>query len=161
MVDTQLLKRADEGSASWFLGTLVTERVTPEETDGAYSLTEHLLPPTYETPYHLHRSEEEVFYVLEGELTLYTENGTFTANPGETVVLPREQPHGYRVTSDEPVRKLVLLSPAGFEGFFREAGETARTRELPEAGEPDFEKLEALAPKYDLEILGPLPKSVS
>lgn len=159
MPDAPFLKQADEGDASWFLGTLVTDRITAEETRGAYSLTEHLLAPMYETPYHLHQNEEEMFYILDGELTIYTEDGTFTANPGETVVIPRQQPHGYRVMSEEPAKKLVLISPAGFEGFFHEAGEPAQARELPEAREPDFEKLEALAPKYDLEILGSLPES--
>lgn len=159
MTPTPFVQNEDEGKASWFLGTLVTNRVTGEETDGAYSLTEHLLPPNYETPYHIHHGEEERFYIIDGELTLHTEEGTLTATPGQTVVIPREQPHGYRITSDEPARKLVLLSPAGFEEFFHEAGEPAKAREIPEPTEPDIQKLETLAPKYDLELLGPLPGS--
>ena len=159
MTPIPYVQKEDEGIASWFIGTLVTNRITGDETDGAYSLTEHLLPPTYETPYHVHHSEEERFYILEGELTLHTEGGMLIATPGQTVVIPREQPHGYRITSDEPARKLVLLSPAGFEEFFHEAGEPAKERELPEPTEPDIPKLEALAPKYDLEILGPLSGS--
>jgi quercetin dioxygenase-like cupin family protein len=158
MSDTPFVRGGDEGRATWFLGTLVVDRVTAEDSGGAFSVTEHLLAPNYETPYHRHHGEEEMFYLLEGELTLYTEDGMFTATAGETVILPRERPHGYRVTSDVPARKLVFVAPAGFEQFFHEAGVSAATRDLPEPTEPDVERLGALAPDYDLELLGPLPE---
>lgn len=155
--DPFLVADAD-GRASWFLGTLVMDRVTAEDTDGAYSITEHHLPPGYETPYHRHDAEGEAFYVLDGELVVHTEGETLVATPGETVVTPSGHPHGYRVTSESPVRKLVFVWPAGFEEFFHEAGEPAATRAIPEPTEPDLDELEALAQEYELALLGPLPQ---
>lgn len=159
MGDEPFILDADEGKATWFLGTLVVDRVTAEDTDGAYSITEHRLSPDYETPFHRHRREGEAFYILEGEFTIYTEDGTLVATPGQTGFLPANHAHGYRITSDEPARKLVIIWPGGFEQFFHEAGESATERTIPEPTEPDIEKLEALAPKYDLELLGPLPEA--
>jgi hypothetical protein len=42
---------------------------------------------------------------------------------------------------------LVIISPAGFEKFFEEI-----------AGPPDLQKIMALAPKYNLQIVGPPPE---
>lgn len=80
MVTEPTARTADDVTASWFLGSLVTTRITSEDTDGAVSVLEHLLPPTYETPYHIHHNEDELSYILEGEITLGTERGTVTAN---------------------------------------------------------------------------------
>jgi hypothetical protein len=41
---------------------------------------------------------------------------------------------------------LIIISPAGFEKFLTQI-----------AGPPDLEKITALAPKYNLEIVGPVP----
>jgi hypothetical protein len=61
------------------------------------------------------------------------------------------------VTSAEPLRQLVVTSPAGFEGFIVAAGEPAAELTLPpsDGPSPDFEKLVALAAEHDIEVLGP------
>jgi hypothetical protein len=51
----------------------------------------------------------------------------------------------------------LLYTPAGFEQYFVEAGEPARELTLPPAEPPNMESLMSVAPKYDIEILGPLP----
>lgn len=159
MMDEPFLLDTDEGEAIRFAGSLVIERITAEDTNGAYSLIEQHGAPGFETPYHVHHDEMEVFYVTEGEITVFTEGGTFTATPGRTVVLPPDQPHGFRVTGNGPGRILVICSPAGLEEFFHEAGEPATDRTIPEPSEPDEELMNALADKYNLEFLGPLPDS--
>lgn len=157
MVSEPIVRDTDDGTASWFLNSLVTTRVTGDDTDGAFAVLEHLLPPEYETPYHVHQNEDEISYLLEGEITLHTERGTLTASSGQTLLAPREQPHGFRVTSADPARRLVFLTPAGYEAFFHEVGSPAETRTLPEPSEPDQERLASIAAEYDIEILGPLP----
>ncbi len=57
----------------------------------------------------------------------------------------------------EPARILLQNHPAGFEGFPAEVGEPAEELVLPPAEPPDMERLMAIAAKYDIEILGPLP----
>lgn len=148
-----------DGPASWFLNSLVTTRIAGDDTDGVFAVLEHLLPPEYETPYHVHYNEDEMSYVLDGEITLYTEQGTLTATAGQTLMAPREQPHGFRVTSDTPAKRLIFITPAGYEAFFHEVGSPAESRTLPEPSEPDQERLATIADDYDIEILGPLPES--
>ena len=71
--------------------------------------------------------------------------------------LPRDIPHGFRVVGTSSARFLVLTTPGGFEGFVMEGGEPAPTLTLPTPSAPDMDKLIALAAKYRIEILGPLP----
>jgi hypothetical protein len=61
------------------------------------------------------------------------------------------------VEGDAPARILLQNYPAGFEGFPVEVGEPAEELVLPAAEPPDMERLMAIAAKYDIEILGPLP----
>lgn len=152
-----VVRGREDGSATWVLNSLVMDRVTADETDGAFSITEHHAHPSYQTPYHRHRGEDEIIYVIAGEFTAVTEDGARTAGPGDTVIFPRGHPHALRVSSDAPARALVVCAPAGFESFFHEAGEPADSRTVPEPAEPDIETVEALAPTYDLELLGPPP----
>lgn len=152
------VREHDDGTATWVLNSLVVDRITAEDTGGAYSITEHHAHQVYETPYHRHIGEDEVLYVMDGEFTVVTEAGTQTATVGDTVVFPRGEPHALSVTSDGPARALVVCSPAGFEGFFHEVGEPASERTVPEPTEPDIGAVEALAPEYDLELLGPPPE---
>lgn len=148
----------DDGRATWVLNSLVLDRVTTGDTGGRYSITEHHAHPAYVTPYHRHRGEDEVVHVTAGEFTVYTDDATHVATAGDTVVIPRGLSHALRVTGDEPAEALVVCSPAGFEEFFHEVGEPAAERRVPDPAEPDLEQVEALAPEYDLDLLGPPPE---
>jgi mannose-6-phosphate isomerase-like protein (cupin superfamily) len=71
---------------------------------------------------HIHTREEEGWYVIEGELQFHVGEQAATAGPGTLVWAPRNVPHRYRV-SKAPARYLLILSPAGMEGLFKEADE--------------------------------------
>ena len=130
----------EEGQAVWFLGALLVVKATGEQTGGACGLIEHLLPPGAASPYHVHRNEDEAYYVVEGEMTFYV--GEKRIEAGGT----------------GPARMLLFNTPAGFEGFPMEAGEPAEELTLPPAGPPpDLERLVRIAATYGIEILGPLP----
>ena len=148
----------EEGPALWFLNTLTIVKATSSQTGGAFGLIEQLAPVGAGSPYHVHRAEEESFYILEGELEFLSEGRRFVKGPGAYVFLPRDIPHGFRVVGDSTARFLVLTTPGGFEGFVTEMGEPASGLRLPEPSAPDMEKLGALAAKYRIEILGPLPE---
>jgi hypothetical protein len=79
------------------------------------------------------------------------------AESGAFVYGPREVPHGFEVEGTAPARMLLLNTPAGFERFTVEAGEPAKELTIPPTEPPDMDKLMAIAAKYDIEILGPLP----
>jgi quercetin dioxygenase-like cupin family protein len=116
------------------------------------------MPPGSATPYHLHHSEDEAFYMIEGESTFVCDGKKTVAGPGDYLFLPRGIPHGIRVSGSTPTRMLILAMPGnGFVGMATEMGEPARERVLPPPIAPDMAKLARLCAKYEIEILGPLP----
>jgi quercetin dioxygenase-like cupin family protein len=137
-----------------FLGVPTLMRSTGETTNGAFGLMEHWdMPPGFGTPYHVHRSEDEAFYVLEGRLAVVCDGNWMELGPGGYAFGPRGIPHGFKVVGDSPLRMLILWSPAGFERFVLSLAEDPAT--LP--AEPDMGLLIAKAAENQIEILGPLP----
>jgi quercetin dioxygenase-like cupin family protein len=146
----------DEGEALWFLDFLVMVKASTETTDGRVAVIEHLAPRGAGSPLHVHRREEEWFYVIEGEVTYWIDGQVTVAPAGSFVYGPRDVPHTFQVTSDQ-ARFLLVTEPAGFEAFVRTAGEPARSLTLPPppSQPPDPAKLAAIAAEYGIEILGP------
>lgn len=144
-----------EDSAIRFLGLPTLMRSTSETTNGAFGLIEHWsMPPGFASPYHVHHLEDEAFYVLEGELVFVCDGKWIKGGPGAYVFGPREIPHGFKVIGTTPARMLLMCAPAGFERFVLEMGEDIASPAAP----PDMAKLVALAAKYKIDILGPLPE---
>jgi len=84
------------------------------------TFADHPLPAGYGVPMHLHEDEDELFYILEGELTVTTEAGEMVAGPGSFVHLPRGCPHAFRNASGRDGRMIVVASPGGgLDGVFR------------------------------------------
>jgi quercetin dioxygenase-like cupin family protein len=148
----------DRGEAIWFLGGLTYVKASSEMTAGAFSLLDQIIPPGFATPDHLHHLEDESFYLLEGEATFICAGKKIHAGPGDFLFGPREIPHGFRVEGQSPARMLLSTTPAGFERFVMEVGEPAASPILPEPAPPDMARLVALAAKYQIDILGPLPE---
>jgi quercetin dioxygenase-like cupin family protein len=150
---------SEEGEALWFAGALVTMKATDEQTGGEFLLIEELAPRGAATPLHVHPQDNESFYILEGELTIYLEDGQpIPTSAGSFVHIPEGYfPHAFRVDS-ETARFLVLTTPR-HEHFFRAASEPAQTRTIPPQEPPDLEKVWAAAAEYGVEILGPPPGS--
>jgi quercetin dioxygenase-like cupin family protein len=140
----------------WFIQNLAVVKVWGTETGDAWSMVELTGPRGDMPPLHLHRTADEAFYVLDGELTVFVGDEETRLSPGECAVAPQGIPHVYRVDSEE-ARWLAISSPAaGFERFVAEAGVPAEAAALP-PGPPAIapERLAELADRYDIEILGP------
>ena len=121
--------------------------VEGEETGGQFALVEHPLEPrALGAPMHRHTNEDEYSYVIEGRMGAQLGEEVVFAEPGDLVFKPRGQWHTFWNASDEPARLLELISPPGFENYFREMGE------LVADGPPDPEKRAAIAAKYELEV---------
>jgi ketosteroid isomerase-like protein/quercetin dioxygenase-like cupin family protein len=134
----------------YFLGLPTILRATGQTTNGAFGLVENVMPPGFASPYHVHHLEDEAFYVLEGEMAFVCDGKWTAAGPGTYVFGPRNLPHGFKVLGDAPARMLLLCTPGGFEQFVVEMSE-------PAPAPPDMAKLMAVAAKYSVDILGPLP----
>ena len=140
----------------WFLDTLVRVHIDDEATDGAYALVECTAPSGHMPPPHLHAVDGEGFHVLEGELTVHTEDGSCALGPGQSLHAPAGRPHTIEVTSAEPCRWLVVSAPAGFASFVRAMGRPAERDELPvPGGPPDLERLTAVAAAHGISFVGP------
>jgi quercetin dioxygenase-like cupin family protein len=148
--------RAGEGEALWFLGQLVTIKASSESTAGRVGVTETLAPRGSGSPLHIHHNEDEWFYVIDGELTFWVGGQVITAPTGSFVYGPREVPHTF-IVSSEQARFLLVVEPAGFEGFVRALGQPAQELVIPPPATepPDVEGMARLAADYGIEILGP------
>ena len=140
-----------EESLIYFLGLPTLLRATGQTTNGAFGLVEQTMPPGFASPYHTHRLEDEAFYVLDGEMAFVSDGNWTIAGQGTFVFGPRNIPHGFKVIGDAPARMLLLCAPGAFAEFVVEMSE-------PVPAPPDMAKLMALAAKYSIDILGPLPE---
>jgi quercetin dioxygenase-like cupin family protein len=74
---------------------------------------ETLDPPGTGVPPHVHPTQDEHIYVLDGVFTLYLDGEWTTAGPGDTVRMPKGLPHAYYNRSEDVTRALFWVSPAG------------------------------------------------
>ena len=123
---------AEGGERLRFGEVEVVVKASGDTTGGAFTLFEERKP--VDTPLHVHENEDELFYVLEGEHVFQVGDAEFEAGPGDLVFAPRGVPHAQRRVVPRSGRVLILISPAGFEGFFRELADADRAGSLgPEA----------------------------
>lgn len=148
---------AGTGKAFWGPGELVTFLMTGEETGGAFFLSELSVAPGGGTPPHIHQREDEAFRMLEGTLTIQVGGDTITASAGDFAFLPRGIAHSFKNCGDGDAKALVLITPAGFEGFFEEVFELAtdRTAAPPPPSKELIGRAMAAGPRYGLVLLPP------
>jgi quercetin dioxygenase-like cupin family protein len=109
----------------WFLGTLVRMKLTGADTGGRFSLWDGLLPRGAAPPLHSH-PQDETFYVLEGEVTTWLDDGApRRCSVGDVLFAPGGTPHTFRVESDT-ARMVFLSTPAGIEEFVGGLAEPAQ-----------------------------------
>ena len=103
---------------------------------------------------HLHHQEDEGFYILDGQIRFRRGDEVFTAGPGEFVLGPRGVPHCYKVL-DGGARALVLITPAGLEHMFLDAGLPGVDPTKPPSRNYDLNHVQELAGRYGFDIVGP------
>ncbi len=139
----------------WFLATLTYLRASGDSTGGALSVVDQLIPAGFESPWHLHRDEDESFFVIDGDVSVFVAGQSVRLGAGGFAFGPRGVPHGFRVEGDKPAR-LVLISGPGFGEFVRDVSVAATAPVLPTPQEPDVPALIAAAARHNIDILGPL-----
>jgi mannose-6-phosphate isomerase-like protein (cupin superfamily) len=165
--DLKVVVEPDEGASVSLGGVGVDFKIPAEMTGGAFSIVEHPLDPGRLIPPHIHYREDELSYVLSGEIGVRIGDRDYTAGPGSYVFKPRGIAHTFWNAGPEPAHLLEVIWPAGFEHFFAALGELVATcppEELPErraelALEYDHhfvhpEWIPELEAKYGLRILG-------
>ena len=141
-----------------FLGSIGARfLIDGEETGQRFALVEHPMPPrALASPLHRHHREDEYSFVLEGQIGALLGESVVSGKPGDLIVKPRNQWHTFWNAGDAPARVLEVISPAGFENFFR-----ALAAEL-ETGAPDPRRIAAISDRYEVEMdLGSVPSLVA
>jgi quercetin dioxygenase-like cupin family protein len=124
--------------------------VTGEDTKHT-SMFDWTLPAGFSTGLHVHRVQEETFYVLEGECEWQVDGQTVRAKPGTYLFLPPGVPHDIRNTSDKPARMIMTVSPPGHEHYFEELADLAQS-----GSRPDAKTIGELRSRYDTDQLSAL-----
>lgn len=155
-----IVRHREEGASTWFLNSLVTTKAELSETGGAYCLTEHLLTADANPPVHVHRDEEEAFYVLDGEIEFEVDGEVARAVPGTFALAPGGKPHTFRILTPTARMLVIASSPegdtnGGAGAFFKAAGMPASAPVLPVPEAPDPVQVTAIAAHHGIEILPP------
>jgi quercetin dioxygenase-like cupin family protein len=143
----------------WFLNTLRTVRVRHDQGEDGISVLESLAPHGDSPPLHVHRTEDELFHVLEGELRVRAGDAEIRLGPGESLLAPKGVPHTYRVESPDGARWLVITTGGDFERFVRDLSREPAGPGLPSPQEPPTpdqqEVLAGAARQHGIEFVGP------
>jgi quercetin dioxygenase-like cupin family protein len=122
----------------------VTELVaTREQTGGSLGLFRQTIAPRSGPPTHVHKTEDEFFYVVSGEFKVKLGDRVMSVPPQSVMFIPRGTAHAYENVGTEPGVLLVGVTPGGFEKMFKERQGV------------DAEKNRALMKKHHMEVVGP------
>ena len=134
-----------------FFHQTITLLASAGDTNGVLGAVEVASPGGAAPPLHVHHREDEAFYVVEGEYSVFVGDEVIAGAPGTWVWGPRDVPHGYQVHSPRG-RHLSLTMPAGFEAFFEEVADLATPSTDPRSA---MGQLTTVAARYGVELLGP------
>jgi quercetin dioxygenase-like cupin family protein len=115
------------------------------ETSGGLFVIEHKNLLKGGPPVHLHHSQDEWFYVMEGEVLFQVGGERKRLHAGDSILGPRGIAHGFAGVGEKPARMVIAFAPAGkMEAFFREAAV------------PNGPKMDApLFARFEMEYVGP------
>jgi mannose-6-phosphate isomerase-like protein (cupin superfamily) len=148
-VQTHRVTIPAEGSEHVELGGLgIVWKIEGAEAGGRFSVVHHPLGPrALAAPLHRHTREDEYSYIVEGTLGALLGDDVVTAGPGTWVFKPRDQWHTFWNAGEQPCEIIEIISPAGFENFFRELPGVYGAE-----GKPDVTRFVDLCARYALEM---------
>jgi quercetin dioxygenase-like cupin family protein len=147
------------GNYIWFLDTLVSIRVSQNDGSDKISILEHHAWQNDSPPMHIHKNEDEIFFVLEGAFRFVIKDKEHQLKSGDVILAPKGIPHSYCIESINGGRWLTITNHGDFESFVKKMGRTAEQIKLPPpSGIPSMEAVEKLtrtAKEFYIEIVGP------
>lgn len=123
-----------------------------DETKRQFSLFRDVIPPGREAIPHLHTREDEFYYLVEGTAEVVTGSQTRVATAGNLIFLPKGKRHGFKNIGSIPLKMLVAVTPAGFEGFFADQNRPVIDRSNPPPPEQDLAVIGRLSQKYGTQL---------
>ena len=128
-------------------GSKTLHKIKSSATNGVFSVMEFVTPPGKGVALHVHEREDELVYLLEGEIEVTLGNQKMKAVPGVMALLPRGIPHGFTNIGNKPSRLLDTILPGQFDNYFVELAA------LYAAGDPSEEQIDALSRAYAIRYL--------
>ncbi|WP_428232662.1 quercetin 2,3-dioxygenase [Flavobacterium sp.] len=135
-----------EGLAQNVLGDVQTIKLTGKDTNGMFTIVENDNAPGVGIPMHVHENEDEVFRILEGKIEFIVEGKTRILKAGDTIFLPRQVPHAFKVVGERNAKAIVTVIPSGIEHMFEQLSQ------LP-AGPPDLEKVFGICSSFGIKFV--------
>jgi quercetin dioxygenase-like cupin family protein len=148
-----VIRMPGEGREIALAGKPLLFLVTGQDTKHT-SMFDWTLPAGFSTGLHVHRVQEETFYVLEGECQWQIGEQQVRATPGTYVFIPPGVPHNIGNASDRPARMIMTVSPPGHEHYFEELAKLAAS-----GSRPDANLIAALRGRYDTDQISALTVS--
>ena len=148
------------GDHRFFLNHLATVKVRAGESASQMSVVEFTAPRGFGPPLHLHREEDEVMYVVDGEIRLDLGDESSVVAGGAVVSLPHGIPHVFQVLSDEARFLTVTSGGRGhptFDEFVLALGVPVDPAAMPAPVEIDPGHVAAVCARHGIEVLGPPP----
>lgn len=156
-----LIQPAQQGRALWHLGALMTFKALTSETNGKVWALEGFADKHMAVPLHAHAREDEMWFVLEGEIAFILGDETRVGGPGTFVYIPRGVAHTFQIKSDT-ARWFGVGIDGTLDQWFFETGEPAQALTLPPppAAPPDERAINAIVASlkaYGTDTLGSPP----
>lgn len=145
-----VIRMPGEGKEVTLAGKPLAFLVTGQDSKHA-CMFDWTLPAGFSTGLHVHRVQEETFYVLEGECQWQIGEELVRAKPGTYVFIPPGVPHNIGNASDKPARMIMTVSPPGHEHYFDELAKL-----VAHGGPPDADAIAELRNRYDTTQLSAL-----
>jgi quercetin dioxygenase-like cupin family protein len=123
--------------------------LTSDTTNGRQALFESVTQPGGGPPRHIHKDADETFVILSGDVAFWLDGMDSAQGPGNVVFVPRGAEHTFQVIGLRPARMLTILSPGGFEVFFKEMA--AGDFRIPQ----DMAQINKIAERFQLRFTGP------
>jgi mannose-6-phosphate isomerase-like protein (cupin superfamily) len=137
--------RSDDGEHVKLGGSSVVIKAAAETTDGRFALLETTLEPAFPGPKpHVHHETLDMFFVLEGTLTMQLGDETLDLFAGSFVLVPPGTAHTFSNRTDQTVRLLNMNAPAGLENYLREMADAMAKDPIDPAA------IAEIAPRYDI-----------
>jgi quercetin dioxygenase-like cupin family protein len=145
-----IIRMPGEAKGVMMSGQPMAFLVTGEDTKHT-SMFDWTLPAGFSTGLHVHRVQEETFYVLEGECAWQIGDQRVRATPGTYVFIPPGVSHNIGNASDKPARMIMTVSPPGHEHYFEELAKVVAC-----GNPPDAKLIAELRSRYDTDQLSAL-----
>jgi mannose-6-phosphate isomerase-like protein (cupin superfamily) len=129
-------------------GGAVSVMLAGEQTGGALTVLSGLTPPGGGPPLHRHHNEDEIFLVIEGQMSYFVDGRWTEVGVGGAVYLPKDTAHTFRNVGSSPSRHWIITTPSGFEIFFAHCAD-----EFAKPSGPDMNRIVEIHKEHNIELI--------